>query len=211
MVARGIGFLLAGLAMVSGCGPTVIVSRECHGGECACPNAVPAEGASCSDEGLECTYLPSTCTETWQCGSPPGQPPPQPGSTSAWHLVDRVCGDDPVPCEQARDLDRCATLGEICTSYFECSYQETYCAEDGRWHIGTYEDECCYDECCYGDCCDPSYCPDVVPEPNSYCDPCWDGGDCSIVYETECGLQATTYWCDPATAMWQVAEPPPCK
>jgi hypothetical protein len=50
----------------------------------------------------------------------------------------------------------------------------------------------------------------MVPEPNSYCDPCWDSEDCSVVFETECGLQATTYSCDAATATWQVVEPPPC-
>jgi len=181
-----------------------------------CPSEMPSGWDDCQPDGLSCAYQEGDCVRTFECqwgedcwtdGSGGIGDGGGCQSWTKWQDAGQTCSG-PVACDVAQDGDPCAVPGDSCGEGFECEGTDKVCGDDLKWHVSYYSyDDCCYDQCCYEG---PYYCPEVLPEPYTWCDPCFDGPQCDYQIETECGLQSVTAYCDDIDWTWLISPIEPC-
>jgi hypothetical protein len=204
---QGAGGGSAGTGNVQSCQP----KSSCN--PPSCPFDMPTAWDSCPAEGVECFYDDGPCEvgivceaiqECWDGAGNAGPGSSGSGgdctSTLYWQNDSATCSPPAVPCESAQNGDPCALVGDSCGEGYECAWIDKYCQADHTWLVAEYYDDCCYDDCY----CDPYYCPPELPEPGTFCDPCFDASYCEYVVDSPCGPLFMVAGCADDDYTWHV-------
>jgi len=176
------------LAVMPGCGGTVVDSESTGGNPSTCPAEFPPYQSACTQPGLECTYPSDGCPPvTVACESGTWQV--QPGPT---------CNPPPPDCppERPEQGSACTQIGNTCffPSEVYCADEDVaYCGNGGTWELSfSYcnpppPDACFYapteEEClAYGSMCRwlvPGCADTTAPPPALEQPGCFPSADCA--------------------------------